>query len=354
MRIEKIRQALRARGLDAIILSDSKNRHYATGFRSSAGAVYISEKQAVFYTDFRYIEAARASVKDVEVRQIETGCSYSKVIEPLIETDNAHTVALEDDCLTFADYTSWSKSLKAEVVPQKGLMEELRAIKTQDELENIIAAQRIAETALEEILNDIRPSVTEREIAARLTYLMLHHGAENMSFDPIVVSGTNSSKPHGVPSDKPIEVGDFVTMDFGCIYNGYCSDMTRTIAVGTATDEMCHVYETVLKAQLAGMEIAKAGVTGREVDGAARKIISDAGFGDYFGHGFGHGVGLLIHEAPTVSFRNDKPLPAGAVVTAEPGIYLPGKFGVRIEDMLYLTEEGNQVLTLAPKNLLIL
>ncbi len=354
MRIEKIREVLRARGLDAIILSDPKNRHYATGFRSSAGAVYISQNEAVFYTDFRYIEAARASVKEVEVREIETGRSYADVIVPLVEADKAHTVALEDDCLTFADYMSWSKSLKAEVVPQKDLMNELRAIKTPDELENIIAAQRIAETALEEIFNDIRPGVTEREIAARLTYLMLHHGAENMSFDPIVVSGTNSSKPHGVPSDKPIEAGDFVTMDFGCIYNGYCSDMTRTIAVGTATDEMCHVYETVLKAQLAGMEIAKAGVTGREVDGAGRKIITDAGFGDYFGHGFGHGVGLFIHETPTVSFRNDKPLPAGAVVTAEPGIYLPGKFGVRIEDMLYLTADGNQVLTLAPKNLLIL
>ncbi len=354
MRIEKIREALRARGLDAIILSDPKNRHYATGFRSSAGAVYISQNEAVFYTDFRYIEAAHASVKEVEVREIETGRSYAEVIVPLVEADKAHTVALEDDCLTFADYMSWSKSLKAEIVPQKGLMNELRAIKTPDELENIIAAQRIAETALEEIFNDIRPGVTEREIAARLTYLMLHHGAENMSFDPIVVSGTNSSKPHGVPSDKPVEAGDFVTMDFGCIYNGYCSDMTRTIAVGTASDEMCHVYETVLKAQLAGMEIAKAGVTGREVDGAGRKIITDAGFGDYFGHGFGHGVGLFIHEAPTVSFRNDKPLPAGAVVTAEPGIYLPGKFGVRIEDMLYLTEDGNQGLTLAPKNLLIL
>lgn len=354
MKIQKIREALRARELDAIVLTDAKNRRYVTGFDSSAGAVYISEKQAVFYTDFRYIEAARASVKDIEVRQIETGRSYSGVIQPLIEEDHAQTVALEDDCLTYGDYMRWSGNLKVGTVPQKDLMESLRMIKTPDELEKIIAAQRIAERALEEILNDIRPGVTEREIAARLTYLMLHYGAENMSFDPIVVSGANSSKPHGVPSDKPLESGDFVTMDFGCIYEGYCSDMTRTIAVGSATDEMCHVYETVLNAQLAGIKLAKAGVTGCAVDGAGRQLIADAGYGDYFGHGFGHGVGLFIHEAPTVSARNDKPLPASAVVTAEPGIYLPGKFGVRIEDMLYLTEDGNQNLTCAPKNLLIL
>lgn len=354
MKIEKIREALRARGFDAIVLTDQRNRRYVTGFHSSAGAVYISQKQAVYYTDFRYIEAARAGAKGVEVRQIEIGHSYSSIINPLIAEDNAKIVALEDDCLTHADYMTWSDNLKAETIPQKGLMEELRTIKTADELEKIISAQRIAERALEEVLNDIRPGVTEREIAARLTYLMLHHGAENMSFDPIVVSGANSSKPHGVPSDKTIESGDFVTMDFGCIYEGYCSDMTRTIAVGSASDEMCQVYETVLNAQLAGINLAKAGVTGRAVDAAGRQLITDAGYGDYFGHGFGHGVGLLIHEAPTVSARNDKPLPAGAVITAEPGIYLPGKFGVRIEDMLHLTEDGNQNLTCAPKSLLIL
>lgn len=354
MKIEKIRKALAARGFDAIVLTDRRNRLYATGFPSTAGTVYISQTQAVFYTDCRYIEAARAGAKGVDVREIEVGRSYSGVINALIAEDHAHTVALEDDCLTHADYTSWSDNLKAETVPQNGLMAELRTIKSADELEKIIAAQRIAETALEEVLNDIRPGVTEREIAARLTYLMLHHGAENMSFDPIVVSGANSSKPHGVPSDKRIASGDFVTMDFGCIYKGYCSDMTRTVAVGSATDEMCQVYETVLNAQLAGIRLAKAGVTGRAVDAAGRRLITDAGYGEYFGHGFGHGVGLLIHEAPTVAARNDKPMPAGAVVTAEPGIYLPGKFGVRIEDMLYLTEDGNQNLTCAPKSLLIL
>ena len=216
------------------------------------------------------------------------------------------------------------------------------------------AAQRIAERALTDILNEIRPGVTEKEIAARLQYLMLHYGAENMSFDPIVVSGPNGSLPHGVPSEKVIQSGEFVTMDFGCIYHGYCSDMTRTVAVGSVTEEMRQVYNTVLAAQKAGIEAARAGATGRAVDGAARAVIQQAGYGPYFGHSFGHGVGVEIHEGPNATPSNDKPLPAGAVISAEPGIYLPGKLGVRIEDVLYLTEGGCQNLTLAPKELLIL
>ena len=203
-------------------------------------------------------------------------------------------------------------------------------------------------------MNDIRVGVTEKEIAARLTYLMLHYGAENMSFDPIVVSGANSSKPHGVPTDKTIAVGDFVTMDFGCIVDGYCSDMTRTVAVGHVTEEMQRVYDIVLNAQLAGIACCKAGISGREVDGAARRVIEAAGYGDAFGHGFGHGVGLEIHEMPTASSRAEAILPAGSILTAEPGIYLPGKFGVRTEDMLYVIEDGCINLTEAPKTLRIL
>ena len=215
-------------------------------------------------------------------------------------------------------------------------------------------AQRIAERALEEILGEIRPGVTEKEIAARLQYLMLHFGAEDMSFDPIVVSGPNGSLPHGVPSEKTIERGEFVTMDFGCVYHGYCSDMTRTVAVGSADEEMRRVYETVLAAQKAGIAAARAGATGKAVDGAARSVIAEAGYGAYFGHSFGHGVGVEIHEAPNATPGNDKPLPAGAVISAEPGIYLPGRMGVRIEDVIVLTEEGCVNLTRAPKELLIL
>ena len=196
--------------------------------------------------------------------------------------------------------------------------------------------------------------MTEKEIAARLTYLMLHYGAENMSFDPIVVSGANSSKPHGVPTEKTIEAGDFVTMDFGCIYDGYCSDMTRTVAVGMPSDEMRTVYQTVLDAQLAGIAAAKAGVTGERVDAAARKVITDAGYGDCFGHSFGHSLGLDIHEHPIAAPGAHAKLPEHTVISAEPGIYLPGKFGVRIEDVLHLTADGAEILTRSPKNLIIL
>ncbi len=233
------------------------------------------------------------------------------------------------------------------------LLLSLRAVKEPFELESITAAQRIAETVLEEVLGILRPGMTERELAAELTYRMLLHGGEGNSFDPIAVTGRKTSMPHGVPGDEVIRRGDFVTMDFGCLKNGYCSDMTRTVAVGEATAEMRLVYDTVLRAQQAGIAAAKAGVTGAAVHNAGASVIAAAGYGPYFGHGFGHGVGLEIHEKPTASAAYDKPLPAGAVITAEPGIYLPGRFGVRIEDMLYLTETGCVDLTRAPKALLV-
>ena len=248
----------------------------------------------------------------------------------------------------------YEKNLGCELVPATELLWTLRRVKDDEELDAMVAAQRIAEKALDQILEEIRPGVTEKEIAARLQYLMLHFGAEDMSFDPIVVSGPNGSLPHGVPGERTFQNGDFVTMDFGCIYHGYCSDMTRTVAVGFATEEMQRIYQIVLAAQQAGIAAARAGVTGREVDDAARSIISAAGYGSYFGHSFGHGVGVEIHESPSASPSYDTALPAGAVISAEPGIYLPGKLGVRIEDVILLTAEGCRNLTKAPKELIIL
>lgn len=354
MKRKELQELLLEAPYDALVLTSEVNRRYATGFHSTAGAVYLSAKQAVFYTDFRYVEAARAAVTDFEVREIGVGRSYTAAINELIEQDGVRTIALEDETLTYAEYTKWATALHATVMRLEDSIARLRVTKEDDEVEKIVAAQRIAEQALEEVMNDIRVGVTEKEIAARLTYLMLHYGAENMSFDPIVVSGANSSKPHGVPTEKTIAAGDFVTMDFGCIVDGYCSDMTRTVAVGHVTEEMQRVYDTVLNAQLAGIACCKAGVSGREVDGAARRVIEAAGYGDAFGHGFGHGVGLEIHEAPTASSRADALLPAGSILTAEPGIYLPGKFGVRTEDMLYVIEDGCINLTEASKTLRIL
>ena len=196
--------------------------------------------------------------------------------------------------------------------------------------------------------------MTEQEIAARLQYEMLCLGADKMSFDPIVASGPNGSKPHAIPSDKKVELGEFITMDFGCKFGGYCSDMTRTVALGEPTEEMRKVYDTVLQAQLAGIAAAKAGVPGQDIHNAAAKVIEDAGYGEYFGHGFGHSVGIEIHESPNANYSNTNPMPEGCAVSAEPGIYLPGKFGVRIEDVIILRADGNEDITHSPKELIIL
>ena len=353
---QKIAVKLAERQLDAMLITDEANRFYASGFHSSGtdGVALVLPEKVYYFTDSRYTEAAGRVLHDVELRESGRGKTYVSLIQEVIAEHHIERMGFEDAYMTVQTYERYRKALSCELVPATDLLMRLREVKDEEELEALIAAQRIAERALEDILHEIRPGVTEKEIAARIQYLMLHYGALDKSFDPIVVSGANGSLPHGVPSDKKIEAGEFVTMDFGCKYQGYCSDMTRTVAVGYVTDEMRTVYETVLQAQLAGIATAKAGVTGKEVDAAARNVIEKAGYGAYFGHGFGHGVGVEIHETPNASSLNDKPLPARAVISAEPGIYLPGKLGVRIEDVIVLTAEGCRNLTKAPKDLLIL
>ena len=339
-----------------MLLTGEANRFYAAGFHSSGtdGVALVTRKKAYYFTDSRYTEAAGRCLVGAELREIGHGRGYAALIEEAISEQHIRRMGFEDAYMTVRDHGQYQKALSCDLVPATDLLWRLRMVKDDEEIEALVAAQRIAERALEEILEEIRPGVTEKEIAARLQYLMLRYGASDMSFDPIVVSGPNGSLPHGVPSEKPIRRGEFVTMDFGCVCHGYCSDMTRTVAVGFATEEMHRVYQTVLAAQLAGIRAARAGVTGREVDGAARAVITAAGYGDCFGHSFGHGVGVEIHEAPNASPMNEKPLPAGAVISAEPGIYLPGRMGVRIEDVILLTEEGCRDITRAPKELLIL
>lgn len=256
--------------------------------------------------------------------------------------------------MPLAEYQEYQDKLYAELIPAGKLLLELRAAKDDREIECMIQAQRIAERAFDEILTFLRPGVTEREVAAKLTYDMLRFGAQKNSFDPIVVSGPNGSLPHGIPGDRAIQPGDFVTMDFGCKWGGYCSDMTRTVAVGQPSREMIEVYELVLKAQKAGIAASRAGVQGKEIDAAARSVIEAAGFGACFGHGYGHSLGLEIHESPNANARDETPMPVGAVVSAEPGIYLPGRFGVRIEDVVIMEPDGCRDITLAPKELIIL
>ena len=353
---QKIAAQLEAYDLDAMLLTGEANRFYASGFHSAGtdGVALVTRNKAYYFTDSRYTEAAARYVQGAELREIGRGRGYGVLLEEAVAEQSIRRMGFEDAYMTVQDYERYRKALSCDLVPATELLWRLRMVKDDAELEAMVSAQRIAEKALADILEEIRPGVTEKEIAARLQYLMLHYGASDMSFDPIVVSGPNGSLPHGVPSEKPICRGEFVTMDFGCVYHGYCSDMTRTVAVGYATEEMQTVYNTVLAAQKAGIAAARAGVTGREVDGAARAVIEAAGYGDYFGHSFGHGVGVEIHESPNASPMNEKPLPAGAVISAEPGIYLPGRMGVRIEDVIVLTEDGCRNLTRAPKELLVL
>ena len=353
---DKIAAALPKEGLDAVLLTGEYNRFYASGFASAGadGVALVTTKGNFYFTDSRYIEAAERAVENAAIGMTQRGKGYIAWLNEAIALSGAKRIGFEDESMTVAEHRLYSEKLEGELVPASGFMHRLRGQKDAQELERLEQAQRIAEKALEQILTELRVGVTEKEIAARLQYLMLHFGAEKMSFDPIVASGSNGSMPHAVPTDRKIREGEFVTMDFGCVYGGYCSDMTRTVAVGYATDEMKHVYDTVLKAQLTAIAATKAGVPGKDIDGTARKVIADAGYGEYFGHGYGHSLGLEIHENPSPNASNTEPLPAGVVCSAEPGIYLPGKFGVRIEDVTIITEDGCEDITGSPKNLIIL
>ena len=349
----KIAQQLSAHGLDAMLVTSAPGEFYAAGFHGEGMAV-VTPAQTWYYTDSRYIEAAGQLVKDAQVGMIRTGQTYRQLAQDIVSAQGIRRLGFEDNYMSVAEYSQWKEEVRAELVPASEILDLLRMVKDEEELAAMKEAQRVTDEAFSEILNDIKPGVAECEIAAKLTYLMARMGAERNSFDPIVACGANGSKPHAIPSQALIQKGQFVTMDFGCVVGGYCSDMTRTVAVGQPTDEMKFVYDTVLKAQLAGIAAAHGGVTGAEIHNIGAKIIADAGYGDYFGHGFGHSLGIEIHENPRFSPLWDKVIPAGACLSAEPGIYLPGKFGVRIEDVIMLTDDGCIDITRSPKELIIL
>lgn len=260
--------------------------------------------------------------------------------------------------MTVSELAKFDNALKEISIDFSGeldnMIDALRMVKSESEIEKIKKAQKIAEGAFDDICGFIKPGVTEKEIALRLEHYMLTHGAEGLSFETIAVSGKNTSMPHGVPTDKKIEIGDFVTMDYGALYDGYHSDMTRTVAVGKVSDEQKKVYNTVLEAQKAGLDFIRPGVSGKDADRVSRDIIENAGYGEYFGHSLGHGVGVEIHEKPNLSPSSEFILKKGNVVTVEPGIYVPGKFGVRIEDFAVITENGAENMTHCPKELIIL
>ncbi len=351
--LEKYRSVL-SNEVQGLFLTSRYSRMYAAEFDIAEGYAIVSREGARYFTDSRYIESAQKDLKGFEVIEIG-GCNpLSTALNQAIADFSIETLGFEEAYLTVAELNLFTEKLNAKFVPMQAKINAFRATKEAWELERMRKAQEITDKAFAEVCPRIREGMTEKEVAAELIYCLYKNGAEGLSFDPIVVAGPNSSMPHGVPGDRKIQKGDFITMDFGVIYQGYCSDMTRTVALGYATDEMKKVYNTVLEAQLAGIAISKPGVTGKAVDEAARKVIADAGYGEYFGHGYGHSLGLEIHEAPNCNLRNEEPLPVGAVCSAEPGIYLPGKFGVRIEDVVVFEEDGCTILTKSPKDLLIL
>lgn len=351
--LKQIAAKLADYGVDAMLVTSEPGEFYAVGFHGE-GVALVTAGECAYITDSRYIEKAREVVSGARVSVVEQGRGYIVQINEFLAAHNVQKLGIEEGYMTLKTYRLYEKDLHAQLVPAGKAILDLRAAKDSYELDCMVKAQRIAERALDEMLGFLRPGVTEREAAAKLTYDMLRFGGEKNSFDPIVVSGPNGSLPHGIPGDRAIQPGDFVTMDFGCKWGGYCSDMTRTVAVGQPTDEMAQVYELVLKAQLAGIAASRAGVLGKEIDDAARRVIEEGGYGAYFGHGYGHSLGLEIHESPNANSRDDTPMPVGAVVSAEPGIYLPGRFGVRIEDVVVMEEGGCRVITRAPKELIIL
>ncbi len=340
-------------GVDAMMVTSEPGEFYAAGFHGE-GVVLVAPGETVYITDSRYIESAEKTVTGAKVLMVGRGRGYITLVNEALDRLGIRRLGIEERYMSLAAYRTYEKELRAELVPAGQLLLDLRAAKDSHEIECMVKAQRIAERALDEALRFIKPGITEREVAAKLTYDMLRFGAEKNSFDPIVVSGPNGSLPHGIPGDKQIQVGEFVTMDFGCKWGGYCSDMTRTVAVGRPSEEMVKVYDLVLAAQCAGIAASRAGVRGRDIDAAARRVIEDGGYGDYFGHGYGHSLGIEIHESPNANTRDETPMPVGAVVSAEPGIYLPGRFGVRIEDVVVMEAEGCRDITLAPKELIIL
>lgn len=352
MKLQKVRKSLTDSSLSALLVTNPYSRRYLTGFTGTAGVALITESDAFFITDFRYTEQANAQIEGYTI--IEQKSTLIEAVAEVVKEHQLTKVGFEQEAMSYAEYDRYQKALETELVPTSGIVEKIRLIKSEDELTIIKHACKIADDAYEHILTFIKPGMTELDVSNELEFFMRKQGATSSSFDIIVASGVRSALPHGVATHKVIESGDFVTLDFGAYYNGYVSDVTRTLAVGEPTDQLKEIHQVVLESQLLALEKIKPGMTGKEADAISRDYIASKGYGQAFGHSLGHGIGLEVHEGPGLSSRSDVVLEPGMVITIEPGIYLPGIGGVRIEDDALVTETGVEKLTHTSKELVIL
>ncbi len=356
-RISKLIEKILLKAGEAALITSPVNRRYLSGFKSSEGWIFIAPDGSYFFVDFRYYEAAKKQVKGLNV--VLTSDFKADLLK-IARKHQVKTVLIENDGITLSEALKvgkWLKEGNIALSKQNALdkaLYSLRSQKTPLEIENVKIAQEIAENALRKLFPLIKPGVTEKELAFELEFLLRKEGAEAIAFDLIVASGKNSAIPHAEPSGKPIEIGDFVTIDMGAVYAGYHSDMTRTVAVGAISDEQRRVYNVVLEAQKMAINAVKPGVSCKDIDAIARNFIDESGYANCFGHALGHGVGLEIHEKPFLSKRSEDILQPGMIITIEPGIYLANAFGVRIEDMLLVTADGHENLNAIEKELIIL
>jgi Xaa-Pro aminopeptidase len=352
-RIDRLRGHFKEHEIDGMLITSASNRRYISNFTGSAGIVLISQTSAKLITDFRYIDQANEQAKDYEIVRHQ-----ASIVEEAAKQAAAMGITklgFEQDHLTYSVFRTYESKLEATMIPISGLVEQLRLIKDTAELTILKEAAALADETFSHIINYIHPGLTELDVSNELEFFMRKNGASSSSFDIIVASGVRSSLPHGVASDKVIEKGDFVTLDFGALYKGYCSDITRTLSVGEpSSEELKKIYQIVLSAQLRGLEGIKPGITGKDADALTRDYITENGYGDDFGHSTGHGIGLDVHEGPGLSVKSDTVLKPGMVVTVEPGIYISNLGGVRIEDDTVVTENGNEKLTRSTKELLII
>ncbi|NMB24000.1 MAG: aminopeptidase P family protein [Firmicutes bacterium] len=349
-RLIKLRHRLKEKGLDCLVVTSAENRRYLSGFTGSAGTLVITSTAALLLTDFRYVEQATHQSPEFTILRYD---ELIKTLGQVFTEQGAKRVGFEGDVVTYQQYADWQGKLgDVEWVATQEIVEELRMLKEATEIEAMERAAAIADTAWSQLLPRMVPGVSERELALELEFAMRRQGAEGLAFDVILASGPNGALPHARPGERVLAPGDLVVMDFGARYGGYCSDMTRTVCIGKACHKSRAIYDVVLEAQLSALAAVGPGKTGIEIDRVARQIIEEAGYGDQFGHGLGHGVGLAIHEEPRLSPKGNKTLKPGMVVTVEPGIYLPGFGGVRIEDLVLVTQDGYRVLSHSTKELL--